>query len=582
MKKPAFPTVLAARGGPKMPSGALGLWFARNYSSAVRKHIPNSATATPVQLGLLPSSTNHPFQVLTPFSATETRRFATGPLGVVASATRYLGTGNCYFSAIKFMSVGTWTMGFHAMTNSGSSEDFRYGDLTDSDISSGTATTTWQRFSKTFTISIARSTEVIFGWSKDGSTGWDLLIDNAQIFPGSVDLGADTPAGHAYFDDNPLAAGGTTSPSTGIVDVSSSGSAVMQFPQTSVSTFTAGAMVRRTSATEQFYSAIFSAPVLGYGVLTQYLSNGAKTGAGTFGNSTSFVGPWELNGNGWHVITHRYDGAYYSIWFDDTLVHRAASSTAPKSLDALLMFSLNSLGVFSTPDQFNAAFFYPSALTDSQIRTQLVPSLRSVASADGLTLSPTTRFVVAEGDSITESATSYYIQSIQSLTKPVSGKSFAVSGSTISDLLARAPGVDVVFPGSGKKILTVLIGANGLMSYPGGTDAITAQNWVDALSAYTDARRAVGWKVAVCTVLPYGATGGANTFNTIRNLVNPLIRSNVGVHWDAVIDFDTDAQMGIDNSYGTYPANWTDTVHPATAGHTRLYPIYLAAVEAIQ
>jgi lysophospholipase L1-like esterase len=151
------------------------------------------------------------------------------------------------------------------------------------------------------------------------------------------------------------------------------------------------------------------------------------------------------------------------------------------------------------------------------------------------------------------------------------------------NLTYRADDVDAVIPEAatleGRKfILTILIGANDLEPvYSGNTT-----NFLNALWAYTNARRAAGWTVGVATILPKGsAQSGYATHNSARATVNAAILAAVGTECDFSIDFAGDATMGPDAA-GNNVALYSDGLHPtATAHETYLEPIYRAAVNAI-
>lgn len=212
------------------------------------------------------------------------------------------------------------------------------------------------------------------------------------------------------------------------------------------------------------------------------------------------------------------------------------------------------------------------------IRSSLVPALLSRLAADGQSYA-SGRMVCAEGDSIITNDTTFYNSG--TFQAGDYGLNYGVSGSSLASLVSRASIVDATIPPgtSVKHILGVLIGANDLAGYAGADDTAAATSYLTNLMAYIAARRASGWKVVACTVLPQG---GATTFNTRRAIVNTGLRTQAGLgNIDALADFDTDAQMGIDASYGTYPANWLDSIHPNDTGHARLMPIFSTAVNTL-
>lgn len=564
------------------PAGAMGIWLAKNYSTTPRKHVPNSMAAAPLSSAnwFAIETNGYSFNGDEYFSTsgtTITRRYSTGPVSGIQSAFRVVSAAaaNGNMPVVPTLSVGTWTMAMWAKATSATT-DIRFGpQALYGGPATKTLTTSWQRITHTFTVTSAGNVALQYAWDIPALPGFDIQIDNVGLFAGSSDLGANAATvGHLLLDRWPN--GATTYPATGVLNLTGGGSGVMQFPATAISQFTIGAMVKRVSSSDSGYMAIMSSPTLGYGVFTQYLSNGALKPNAAFGAGISLPGTgqglWDLNGNDWHMITHRYDGANYTIWYDDHILLRSTLAPSTRTIDTLLAFTLNGFGAFSTSHQMSSMFMYPTALSDATIRGDLLTAVRTRATTDGVTLPSVRRFVSAEGDSITALGQGYYAAYAPNAAKPVAGINFAVSGSAITDLVSRGATVDLGYRAGATNILTVLIGANDLGGYAGGESA-----WFAALMSYVSARRSVGWKVGVCTVLPKNDA----THNTRRNIVNPQIRSAVGTQIDFVIDFDTDAQMGIDNSFTAFPANWTDGTHPNATGHARLEPIYRAAVNAV-
>jgi lysophospholipase L1-like esterase len=211
------------------------------------------------------------------------------------------------------------------------------------------------------------------------------------------------------------------------------------------------------------------------------------------------------------------------------------------------------------------------------------------ATAATVTITPPTRIVMVDGDSLSsEQGVNSGYPRLYKLNQETpswvfsrsrSGSSLT-SGSptTFTHLSARAAEMDTAFPTNRSltKILTILIGANDLTSYP------NAAAWVAVLQSYVEARRAAGWKVAVSTVLPKNSPA-ANyaAHNTYRATANATIRGwpAAGI-CDAVIDYAADPVMGVD----TAPldgAIWhtDDGLHPNAQGQINLEVIYRAVVD---
>lgn len=562
-------------GVPVMPAGALGIWNAQDYSAAPRAVIPNKVAATPVSANILPFSTNLSYNPMNAGAdVAVTNRYANGPSGSTNTALRAVGTpGNCYLALnLNGLPAGTYTLAADYKSNTGSSQTFRMGSYFRSPALK-TATTSWQRFSTQFTTTITGEQYICWAVSPDGSAGFDLLIDNIQIFAGGVDLGADTIAGHAYFEldgSAPLA----TNPSPGILDVSAGSSAILQVPATSMAAFTIGGVYRRTSASDNGYNSLFTDPVGGFASFGIFTNQGGLTACNS--NVQSALN-WDKNGAGWRLFAYTYDGTTLSLFLNNRCIWARPASLSAVTIDTLLMFAVNGFGQYTTPYQMNAMFVYPTALSLSDMRTKLYPAVVAKAAENSIALSAS-RTLTAEGDSITAGAggTPYESQFVANASQAFDGMTIAVSGSTTADAVTRAALMGPA-TGSGKDIWTILMGANDVGGYAGASDTIAAQNWCNAMFALTDERRSAGYIVGVATVLPIGS---APTHNARRNIANPLLRAAVGTHIDFIIDFDTDAQMGIDTAAADYPANWADTIHPSATGHARLEPIYRAAVNA--
>lgn len=186
------------------------------------------------------------------------------------------------------------------------------------------------------------------------------------------------------------------------------------------------------------------------------------------------------------------------------------------------------------------------------------------------------RVLIAEGDSITSVLGSYprifegnAAPQFTSLYVP------ALSGSKISDVVARANANIANKTGIGSNIYTILIGRNDLTT-------MTTTQWLTAMASHCDVMRAAGFYVGICTVLPSTAGG---SFNTDRATVNTEMRlwttnGSVisGVHADFIIDFDT-TTMGPDAA-ASDGSLYYDGTHPTAAGQIVLEAKYRTIVNA--
>jgi lysophospholipase L1-like esterase len=119
-------------------------------------------------------------------------------------------------------------------------------------------------------------------------------------------------------------------------------------------------------------------------------------------------------------------------------------------------------------------------------------------------------------------------------------------------------------------ICTMALGTNDLLTY----SSVSA--WLTDFATLCDKVRATGAKLIVATIIP----DIDPTFNSRRATVNTAIRGWVGTHADAIMDFASDSIMGLDvtPSGGTY---FQDGTHPTGAGHARLAPYLVAAINSL-
>lgn len=161
-------------------------------------------------------------------------------------------------------------------------------------------------------------------------------------------------------------------------------------------------------------------------------------------------------------------------------------------------------------------------------------------------------------------------------------------------LEGRASGVDALIashPGFQNYVLTVWIGANDFV-YGSNSGATTMTNYLAALSAYCDARRAAGWKLILCAETAAYHSGGVQEPNytdwqTFRPALNTAMASWVGLHVDQVCDFEHNTILGpqaaADNSLyfnqGNLPGD--DSVHPSQYGQSLLVSTMRHAISSI-
>lgn len=147
----------------------------------------------------------------------------------------------------------------------------------------------------------------------------------------------------------------------------------------------------------------------------------------------------------------------------------------------------------------------------------------------------------------------------------------AVANSTIEgaapSLTNRAATVDALVDSARTNVLVVMTG-NDMISD-------TAANMLTKMATYLDNRRAAGWYVIIWTVLPRTTSG----FNTKRNTANTTLRTWVGTHCDAIVDFDS-TSMGPDAA-ASDTSLYADGIHPTIAGHRLLLAALQPTLDAL-
>ncbi len=236
---------VSAAGAPPMPAGLIGYWNTDSYNSTA-KTITNEidGTAPPQNQMRLPY-TFAGSTIWGTASATLTADYAAAPDGV-AKATRVVGTGAFWTVKRDLTSVaaGTYTLAVYVKSNTGVSQNFRMW-LGSAGLTSKTATTSWQRF--TVTGSLTSGAQTIYPVFSDGTNDCDILIAGAELYAGSSDLGPAIPKGHLYLGKSAFVAPAVTS---GFVAAGGLGGIVDFISDQTLSTFTAFACAKKTASAE--------------------------------------------------------------------------------------------------------------------------------------------------------------------------------------------------------------------------------------------------------------------------------------------------------------------------------------------
>lgn len=576
------PALLRVR--PQIPQhGLLGAWYADQIDPTVR-YIPNAVASRPVSANRARAPrrlfNNTSFWGKT--SATITDDYTTAPDGS-SEASRLLSTANNWLlvspgAGIGTFPAGTYTCGVNVKSNTGGSQTFRLSmDGGSNNSTVQTATTSWQRFSFTYTFVSSQNIKLTL-LNPDGATSGDIVFCDFELYEGSSDLGPTTPDSHWYLGLSTK----TTQPTyaSGLLDCSANGFGLVQLPTAitldTTNKFTAICLASKTGSNN--YSATFTKAQTATDFYLSIDQTGVPLdfkGAAIEGANASPL--WVLLNKGLHAFTQRWDGTDRELWIDDVRLFRKTSAISSATFRDLAQNLYGGGGGL----KFHAIALYNRALTDAEVR-QAVYALQSRAAGASLSATNISRIYVAEGDSITTGSTAYPYVFGPNASPAVIGADYAVSAARLNNnagnsLDERKAKIDAILPidRTGRTfILSVLIGANDLAGYTGG-----AAQYLTDYAAYCDARRAAGWKVVVCTILPIS---GNATHNSRRATVNSAITSSwTGLHCDGVADFAADAIMGTDTSFTDSPSYWADGTHPNSSGHVRLEAIIRPVINAL-
>lgn len=551
----------------EFPVGAIGAWFSDEFVDGQRPYIPNAESAEPPAPSLLPPG----------------RRFFENSLywagsGVVKAdggisapdgsmdASVLTGTGNFFLSpaANVVLEAGTYTLAASYKRNGASDQSFVSKFFTAGDTSSvRTATNVWQRYIHTATLAAGSHLILPFA-SSDGVTGADLQICDIELFEGSSDL-HEVLGGHLYFGRNAGDASFIPELVDGVVETRNGGFGTVQFEEAvilgPVSCF---AVVEKIEAGSD-YQAIFSSPRQnGFADFSSFLEQAKNPrfvidGTNLVSSTVSQgSGLWEFLGLGKHMIAQVYDGAKGVTFVDDIRAYEEAGTPTGFTTADLNVFSVNAES-FTTGYDLISLRLYDRDQSDAEVR-QTYSALKAHAASEGVFLAVDTNIIAFEGDSITAGGGGiiayphrYGPNADPLILGIMAAKPSSFIGTTAINMQDRITYVDAIIPPNknGRKFILSGMITNDL------TTRTTAQYLAD-LASYLDDRYAAGWdKIALGTVPPRADA----TFNTKRNVVNPVLRTWVGLHCDAIIDFAADPDYGTDAA-GSDTSKVGDGTHP--------------------
>lgn len=583
-----------------MPAGALGIWYVDQATTSPRRAVPNSLSAASVSSNQVTATRRQFSNTLYYTQATGTTvtdLFAAGPDGqTYAARVQGTNTTNWRLAAQpSTFSAGTYTVAFDYKSNTGSNQSFKYN--LGPGLVTGTATTAWQSIVVTSTLSGQYA--LVLMQTPDGATAGDMLIDNFRIYPGSSDLGAESlTSAHLYLgvDNN------DTKPplSSGVMDMSTGGSGLIQFPTSqSLTAFTAIALASKTARRDSYdaFLSVASSSFQQFAAFHDAFTNGTTFYAGgtsLIPQASQYFAPVMLDtpDTNYQVTVNRYDGTTADMWLNDVKV---ISSTANPGLTATIVdlwAGLLAGTSFPSYHKVSALALYPSALTDAQVR-QAVQALKTRAISDGLG-ADFTRFVLAEGDSITNGGSGGAIAApypnlfIPNSSPAAHGFKAAVGGAVLNgatgtnSIYGRQAADNAMIPPNknGRMfIYTLLIGHNDFTSTPAYTSNPT--QFAADVGTFFLAQKAAGWDRIVLVTLPASSVSG---YTAWADTVNSIWR---GSGWaaangvDAIADFGADPTIGTDSGNGSNTTYFSDGTHPTDAAIAIMTPIYTAAINGL-
>jgi len=276
-----------------------------------------------------------------------------------------------------------------------------------------------------------------------------------------------------------------------------------------------------------------------------------------------------------------------SLYFNNTLLTHSSVGNTGYYSQSRSMAGVQTSGVFqlggvnaahygqpASLAQFSGfiyyAVFYNRVLTAAEVAAN-VAFINSAMAARGVTPSifdplVTSDSLVLDGDSQTSGCctapgTPYSLYttfqpagSWNVYNQGIGGAFIGYNGSNLTGLITGAPfAVDPLYaPAGSRNTVVIMAGVND--------NGVTAES---GLAGYCRARKAVGWKCLVATMMSHtGADAFKNTYDT-------WIRLNWHSFADGLIDVGSDPLLGADGAAAN--ATWCDgTLHPLTQGYANL------------
>lgn len=468
--------------------------------------------------------------------------------------------------------AGTYTISVDVKSNTGSTQTIRMESPLNTFSSNLNVTTSWNRVSFTVT-STGIGQNYIFAENGSGGSALDILFDGVKIEAGGSASGYVTPNFDLFFGNSAItesidpvwiAGKGISVTNQYASAYSSAGASTTNFTVYTVAKLNSNQVEQSWALSEDYTDNKFS-------IVWGDSLKGGITPQFYFNNHTVVTKVSDLADNKPHLLTGTYDGNDLKIYIDTILVGTTTSAGLSSiEIRRLMLGGMNLVGNTA----FNGEIYYASiySVAHPQATINLMfDSLKRIMSIRGIKLNGIKKFVMFDGDSISDVPSNGLFPKYAMRTLPpdsrTAGEDVAVIGSRVADLVSRASLVDSYYdPKRSKNVLSIFIGANDL------SGVTSVASFFADLKAYCLARKAVGWKIILGTLLPNTNSG----FNTKRNAANVLINADPSFY-DVLADFASDATMGTDAA-ASDTGLYVDGVHPTAAGHVILGAIEEAAI----
>jgi lysophospholipase L1-like esterase len=575
----AIRNALFSEPGPRLPLGALGVWYTDQYAASPRAYIPNAVGVAPAGINLFAGSrrlfTN---ATLWSLNCTVTDSTATAPDGS-SEASTLAGSGAWWIShklqGSFPLAAGTYTLAVNVRWRGTGSASFQLGAYSAQFVTK-TATSSWARFTAPIVSTGGNYWPMMY--AAGGSSTADFEICDFELYAGSSDLGPATDRSTMLLCNADASPGASVA--TSLVDFSAGKFGVIQLPSTPLTAVTTIIVGQAENLGNQGYRGVlsniqsFAQFCVGSGLSSSFVNDYAGSG---LGKSQSTGEIFDRPGDGLSVMTHTLGGGLAESWVNNVKLLSAAGSASItlKDLFAGILLSPTYYGGY----KIFALAVYPRKLTDQEI-LKAVNYLSIRATSHSLTATKATqKTVLFLGDSIASGSNGnpgYAYRVPANASPPIHGANYGVGGAGVTTLATQLstllPIIAQGIAGGRKVVCDINYGANDL------SGAVSATTFLSNLAAAADNLRSYGAKVVLHTVLPRSQAPAID--DTVRGTANTAIRAMVGVHCDAVADIASDATMGA-NGAATNTTYYADGVHPTDAGHILLEPYVTAAINSV-